>query len=241
MRPPIPPLITFNAMLGIDENDFVAATKATFKLGIEFVNWGAIGERYFHPLRRLTAGPAGRRISTSYWLRAQAPRGSGHRRWSMSAAAAATRPLRAAGRDRAAASVGSHLRLPLRRRPVCALPARLRGSARRAPDRRQDRRRRSRRRDRLRRRRCARRWRRVEGDLFIDCSGFRGLLIEQALSRATKTGRTGCRATARWLCRAACGPSDPFTRSTARRAGWQWRIPLQHRMGNGHVYSSALS
>ena len=45
----IPPLITFNAMLGINENDFVAATKATFKVGIEFVNWGAIGERYFHP------------------------------------------------------------------------------------------------------------------------------------------------------------------------------------------------
>jgi tryptophan halogenase len=80
----------------------------------------------------------------------------------------------------------------------------------------------------------------VEGELFIDCSGFRGLLIEQALG-------TGYEDWSRWLpcdravavpCRLP-GPPDPFTRSTARAAGWQWRIPLQHRMGNGLVYSSA--
>ena len=79
----------------------------------------------------------------------------------------------------------------------------------------------------------------VEGDLFIDCSGFRGLLIEQALE-------TGYEDWTHWLpCnRAVAVPSrydgepDPFTRSTARSAGWQWRIPLQHRTGNGYVYSS---
>src|SRR5690348_16415356 len=80
----------------------------------------------------------------------------------------------------------------------------------------------------------------IEGELFIDCSGFRGLLIEGALG-------TGYEEWSHWLpCdRAAAvpcalpGPPDPFTRSTARSAGWQWRIPLQHRMGNGLVYSSA--
>jgi tryptophan halogenase len=79
----------------------------------------------------------------------------------------------------------------------------------------------------------------VTGDLFIDCSGFRGLLIEQAL-------KTGYDEWTRWLpCDRAMavpcensGPLTPYTRATAREAGWQWRIPLQHRMGNGYVYSS---
>jgi tryptophan halogenase len=81
--------------------------------------------------------------------------------------------------------------------------------------------------------------REITGELFIDCSGFRGLLIEGAL-------HTGYEDWSRWLpCDRAIavpcelpGPPDPFTRSTARSAGWQWRIPLQHRMGNGLVYSS---
>jgi len=79
----------------------------------------------------------------------------------------------------------------------------------------------------------------IEGDLFIDCSGFRALLIEGAL-------HTGYEDWTHWLpCDRAmavpCAPADeltPYTRSTAREAGWQWRIPLQHRIGNGYVYSS---
>ena len=79
----------------------------------------------------------------------------------------------------------------------------------------------------------------MTGDLFIDCSGFRGLLIEQAL-------KTGYDEWTRWLpCDRAMavpcenvGPLTPYTRATAREAGWQWRIPLQHRTGNGYVYSS---
>ena len=81
---------------------------------------------------------------------------------------------------------------------------------------------------------------RIEADLFIDCSGFRGLLIEQAL-------HAGYEDWTHWLpcdraLAVACekvGPPTPYTRSTARKAGWQWRIPLQHRTGNGYVYSSA--
>jgi tryptophan halogenase len=81
---------------------------------------------------------------------------------------------------------------------------------------------------------------RVDGELFIDCSGFRALLIEQAL-------KAGFEDWSKWLpCDRAVavpcelgGDHQPLTRSTARTAGWQWRIPLQHRIGNGHVYSSA--
>ena len=80
----------------------------------------------------------------------------------------------------------------------------------------------------------------VDGELFIDCSGFRALLMEEKLG-------TGYEDWSHWLAcdravvaqSALAGPPEPFTRSTARAAGWQWRIPLQHRMGNGLVYSSA--
>jgi tryptophan halogenase len=79
----------------------------------------------------------------------------------------------------------------------------------------------------------------ISGDLFIDCTGFRGLLIEETL-------HTGYLDFTHWLpCDRALavpcekvGPPTPYTRSTARQAGWQWRIPLQHRTGNGYVYSS---
>src|SRR3546814_4323005 len=80
----------------------------------------------------------------------------------------------------------------------------------------------------------------IAGDLFIDCSGFLGLLIEDAL-------HTGYENWQHWLpcdravavgCTHSDGALTPYTRSTAHKAGWQWRIPLQHRMGNGHVYCS---
>ena len=80
---------------------------------------------------------------------------------------------------------------------------------------------------------------RIEGDLFIDCTGFRGLLIEKTLG-------VGYEDWTHWLpCNSAVaiqteavGPPIPYTRAIARKAGWQWRIPLQHRVGNGLVFSS---
>lgn len=83
---------------------------------------------------------------------------------------------------------------------------------------------------------------RLPGDLFVDCSGFRALLIEGEMA-------AGYDDWSHWLpcdravavpCQRA-GDITPFTRSTARDAGWQWRIPLQHRTGNGYVYSSAFA
>jgi len=236
----IPPLIAFNQMLGLNEDEFVAATQGSFKLGIEFVGWGAIGERYFHPFGSHGADFNGVPFHQFYLREAKRRQLPDIREWSMSAVAAEL------GRF---ARPGPDARLPLSQLVYAfhfdaGLYARfLRGKAE------------------------ARGVTRIEGkivdaaldgetgnvesvtladgrvlegDLIIDCSGFRGLLIEDKLG-------AGYEDWSRWLMcdRAAAvpcklpGPPDPFTRSTAHPSAWQWRIPLQHRMGNGLVYSSA--
>jgi tryptophan halogenase len=236
----IPPLIAYNNMLGINEDEFLAATQGTFKLGIEFVDWGALGERYFHPF-----GDHGQDMRGvpfhQLWLRERKRRElPAIDAWSMSAAAASL------GRY---ARPGPDARLPFSQLVHAfhfdaGLYARfLRGRAEA---------------DGVRRLEgkivdaaldgesgnvksvTLADGRSLAGDLFVDCSGFRGLLIEQKLG-------TGYEEWKNWLpCdRAVAVPSrypgqpDPFTRCTARASGWQWRIPLQHRMGNGLVYSSA--
>lgn len=236
----IPPLIAYNNMLGINEDEFLAATQGTFKLGIEFVDWGALGERYFHPFGDHGQDFRGVHFHQLYLRESKRRELPGISEWSMSATAAAL------GRY---ARPGPDARLPFSQLlHAFHFDAGLYAGF-------------------LRRRAEADGVRRVEGrivdaaldgtsgnvrsvtladgtfldgDLFIDCSGFRGLLIEGKLA-------TGYEEWKRWLpCdRAVAVPSrypgqpDPFTRSTARSAGWQWRIPLQHRMGNGIVYSSA--
>lgn len=235
----IPPLIAYNNMLGINEDQFLAATQGSFKLGIDFVDWGALGEHYFHPFGVHGQDFRGVHFHQLY-LRERGRREIGDiRQWSMSASAAER------GRF---ARPPPDARLPLSQLLYAfhfdaGLYARF-----------------------LRRHAEANGVRRVEGkivdasldgesgdvasvtladgatiggDLFIDCSGFRGLLIEERLG-------TGYEEWRHWLPnnRAVAVPSeypgepDPFTRCTARHSGWQWRIPLQHRMGNGLVYSS---
>ena len=237
----IPEIQLFNAMLGIDENDFVKATQATYKLGIEFRDWTRIGHRYIHPFGFYGIDMKGVEFH-HHWLKARklgdlTPLDA----YSMSSMA---------GYD----SRMERPRLDLPNSPLskmayafqfdAGLYARyLRQLA-----------------EALGVRRTEGKvvevvqngetgfveavvlesGVRVEGDLFIDCSGFRGLLIEQTLE-------TGFEDWSAWLpCDRAiaipCESNDdetPFTRSTARSAGWQWRIPLQHRVGNGYVYSSA--
>jgi len=237
----IPPIRNFNQLLDLDENEFLRETRGTFKLGIEFVNWGKQGDRYIHPF-----GDNGQDLHGipfhQLWLRAVAlgQQVGGIHEYSMSSMAAMMgrfgRPspgakslvsqivyafhfdasLYAGYLRRLAEGQGT-----IRREGKVAhvhrdgesgdvLALELEGGER------------------------------VEGDLFIDCSGFRGLLIEQALE-------TGYEDWSHWLPmdRAIALPTanvatpPPFTRSTAHGAGWQWRIPLQHRMGNGHVFSSA--
>jgi tryptophan halogenase len=235
----IPPLLTFNRMLGINENDFVSATQGTYKLGIEFVNWGGMGERYFHPFGYHGHDLEGVHFHQLYLRERKRRVLPDISSWSMSAVAAqhgrfarpgveARQPLNqllyAFQFD--AVLYARYLRNYAERGGLNRIEGRVVDVDLRAEDgfveavKLAD-------------------GRVVTGDLFIDCSGFRGLLIEQALE-------TGYEDWTHWLpCNRAIavpcsysGPPDPFTRATARSAGWQWRIPLQHRMGNGHVYSS---
>jgi len=235
----IPPLITFNRMLGINENDFIKATQGTFKLGIEFVDWGGPGERYFHPFGFHGHDLEGVHFHQLYLRERKRRVMQDISAWSMSAVAAQHGKFARPGAEARAplsqllyafhfdASLYARfLRHYAEAQGVTRLEGKVVDVALRSEDgfvesvSLED-------------------GRKIEGDLFIDCSGFRGLLIEQAL-------KTGYEDWTHWLpCdRAIAVPStypgqpDPFTRSTARSCGWQWRIPLQHRMGNGHVYSS---
>lgn len=236
----IPPLIAFNKMLGINEDDFLAATKGTFKLGIEFVNWGAQGERYFHPFGPHGQDFQGVHFHQLYLREARWRNLPDIENWSMSAVAAEL------GRF---ARPGPDARLPLsqlgyafhfdaglyalflRRLAENAGVKRIEGKIVDVALNTQN--------GHVRSITLAS-GSEIKGDLFIDCSGFRGLLIEEKLG-------TGYEDWSKWLpcdraVAAPCslvGAPDPFTRSTALSAGWQWRIPLQHRMGNGIVYSSA--
>jgi len=239
----IPPIISFNQMLGINENDFLRATQGTFKLGIEFVNWGGIGERYFHPFGRHGHDLHGIHFHQLYLRERQRRVLQDISSWSMSSVAASMGRF---GRPGAGASAplnelfyafhfdaGLYARFLrdfsersgiVQRIEGKIVDTRLRGEdgyveaviLAGGPE--------------------------IAGDLFIDCSGFRGLLIEQALE-------TGYEDWSHWLPAdraiavptALAGPPDPFTRATAHPIGWQWRIPLQHRMGNGIVYSSRFA
>jgi tryptophan halogenase len=235
----IPQLRTFNTMLGLDEDDFIRRTQGTFKLGIQFRDWGRIGDRYFHPF-----GPFGVDMEGvsfhAFWLRLnQAGDPSRITDYSLQSMAADRgkfmRPINA-GRSPLsqiayafhfdAGLYAAYLREYCEKRTVNRLEGRIVDVSLRGEDgfvesvTMDD-------------------GRIVEADLFIDCSGFRGLLIEGAL-------KTGYDDWSHWLpCdRAVAVPCErvsdpvPYTRSTARTGGWQWRIPLQHRTGNGYVFSS---
>ena len=235
----LPPIKGFNRMLGIDEDAFLAATQGTFKLGIDFHHWSRLGQRYFHPFGEI--GVAFDSVPFhQYWLR-ERKRGD-------------TTPLQDYAFAWAAARLGRFAQPSADRRYVqstfdyayhfdATLYARYlrryaeqRGVVRTEvkvvdvslqPE------------DGFIRALALADGTSVEADLFIDCSGFRGLLIEGALE-------TGYESWNQWLpCdRAVAVASEhaedpvPYTRATAREAGWQWRIPLQHRMGNGIVYCS---
>ncbi|MFM6831115.1 MAG: tryptophan halogenase family protein, partial [Novosphingobium sp.] len=230
----IPPIRTFNETLQIDEREFIRATRGTFKLGIEFVDWAKLGNRYFHPF-----GPYGRAFDIvdlhQYWLRAReegetAPLDDHAMAWQIAKAGRFAPPSPDPRNVLSTFDYAYHFDAGLYARF-------LRGYAE------------------------ARGVVRVEGkiasvrqngetgfvegvtledgraldaELFIDCSGFRGLLIEGAL-------KAGYEDWSHWLpvnralavpC-ARVGPASPYTTATAREAGWQWRIALQHRTGNG--------
>jgi tryptophan halogenase len=236
----IPPITSFNAILGIQEADFMRATQGTFKLGIEFRDWGSLGKTYYHPF-----GDCGRDIrGVSFhqlYMRERLKRSMPDiGEYSLNAVMAKNGRF---GRpDRMATFPGdlvyayhfdaglyaNFLRAYAEARGVERIEGEIVDSTLRGADG-------------FVESVTLDGGKVVEGDLFIDCSGFRGLLIEEKL-------KTGYESWTQWLpCdRAIAVPTanvspalNPATRSTARSAGWQWHIPLQHRTGNGMVYSSS--
>ncbi len=236
----IPQIRLFNQHLGIDEDQFVRETQGTFKLGIEFVDWSGPGSRYIHAF-----GTIGRGLGLvpfhHYWLRDRALGGASSL-WDHSASARAAADNRFA-RDPGRPDLPSGLAWAyqfdaglyaafLRRHAEAAGVRRIEGvvadvrldgeSGDVASVTLED-------------------GRTVAGDLFVDCSGFRGVLIEEALHAGYDdwSHLLPCdRAIAVPSARTA--PLTPYTRATAHEAGWQWRIPLQHRTGNGIVYCSTF-
>jgi tryptophan halogenase len=237
----LPTIQFYNQLLGLNEADFIRKTQASFKLGIEFRDWGRLGNRFFHGFGSF--GPAiHNRPLWAYWLRLRAldPTLPSYEEWSTATMMARSmrfmppqpgEPSPASAFDYAyhfdATLYGNYLR----DYAVGHGAQRIEGTIVRVETSDED------------------GFvtavhlsdgRRIEGDLFIDCSGFRALLIDGAMKSPYEDW-------SRWLpcdralavpCKRA-EPMTPFTTSTARRAGWQWRIPLQHRTGNGLVYCSS--
>ncbi len=235
----IPPILLMNQLLGIDEDEFIRETKATFKLAIEFADWMGPGSRYFHPFG-LLGFPMGPLPAPHYWRRLRADRGdvAGELEdYSINCKAALANkfdrqfpipniPGKIAYAFHFDASLyAAYLRRRAEAQGVVRHDRKIVGHRLRD--------------DGFVEAVLFEDGSSMEADLFIDCSGFRGVLIEQALGTGYEdwSHQLPCD-------RAVAMPSEimpelpPYTRSTARSAGWQWRIPLQHRTGNGLVYCS---
>ena len=233
----IPTMCNFHRLMGLDEREFMAATQATFKLGIQFDNWGNQGDSYVHSF-----GEIGQRS----WM------AEFHEFW-MEAVANGQQDtledycleLKAAKQNKFALKVGNRPLNFAYHLDATAYAAYLRNKAEQAgvtriegkittvnkhPD------------SGNLRELVLDNDARIEGDVFIDCTGFRALLIGEALgvgyddwSHLLAADRAIAVQTT------AVEPPRPYTIATAHKAGWQWRIPLQSRVGNGIVYSSRFS
>lgn len=227
----IPPMRTFHALLGIDEQEFMRATQAVFKLGISFKNWGQVGEHYIHPFGSTTGQSTFLADFQHFWLYGKSKGiNAEFGEYSLEVQAAKAHKF-ATSKDRAinyayhldATRYAQFLRKfseklgakriegkiqQVQQHPNGDIKALLLESGEV-----------------------------VEGDLFIDCTGFAGLLID-------KTLKTPYEDWSHWLpCNSAIavqtesvGPANPYVTCTAHQAGWQWHIPLQHRDGNGNVF-----
>ncbi|WP_114951240.1 tryptophan halogenase family protein [Sphingosinicella terrae] len=237
----LPHLRAFIEMLGIDEAEFMRTTQATYKLGIEFRDFGRIGERYLHPFGSFGT-PLNGVPFHHYWLRMRAAgRQDSFFDYSIANVMAATKRFAPPSVDTGsilssyayAYQFDATLFAPYLRDYALARGAvRTEGKVVAVE------------RDAASGDVAAlalESGERIEGDLFVDCSGFRALLIGESLHSDWEDW-------SRWLpcdravampCASPTGGIEPLTRATAMGAGWRWRIPLRHRVGNGYVYSSA--
>lgn len=235
----IPHIQNFNTMLGIDEATFLRETKATYKLGIEFVNWGRLGESYIHPFGEYGI-PMGELQFHHFWSRMKQI-GDTHSigEYSLNIVAAKNgkfmRPIEDTTSLASRIPYAYHLDAVLyakflRKFSEAHGAHRIEGKVVDVKVNSENA---------LIQSVSLESGQMIEGDLFIDCSGFRGVLIEGALKAGYED----------WsdllpMDRAVSAhskvqePPKPYTIATAKNAGWTWRIPLQNRIGNGHVYSS---
>jgi tryptophan halogenase len=242
----VPHIRHYNARLGLDEADFMRRTQATYKLGIEFRDWGKKGETYIHPFGAY-GHPVGGVPFHQHWLRALhlARRGYGQ----VEPIEAYSLPIMAgfAGKFVPPAadprSLGStfnyayqfdaalyaqYLREYSEARGVVRTEGKVTSVQQRTEDG-------------FVTGVTLESGQAIEGDLFVDCSGFRGLLIEGALKAGYDdwTPWLPCDRAVAVPCESV-EPAKPLTRASADAAGWRWRIPLQHRVGNGYVYCSGF-
>ena len=238
----IPLINIFNEALEIDQDEFIRETNGTFKLGIEFVNWGRLGDSYIHGF-----GPLGPDIGITkfhqFWLKQKLK--DPHlslEDFSINTAAARKFKFLRAQADMQNSPLGEiahayhfdavlyarYLRKYAEAKGVKRIEGKIVGATQNGTTG-------------FIESVHLENGHAVSGDLFVDCSGFQGLLIEKEL-------KAGYDDWSHWLpCNRAWAvpcesttPLLPYTRSTAHTAGWQWRIPLQHRIGNGHVYANGF-
>jgi tryptophan halogenase len=237
----IPQIIGFNRLLGIDEMQFMRETRATYKMGIEFVDWLRPGHSYIHPFGSFGIDMLGIEFQ-HFWLRgaelgepdpidaysiAAVAGKSGKFFWPQSNnpksplsklsyafqfdAGRYARFLRTMAEGAGVKRVeGKIVEVEQDNESGFVTGVKLENGEV------------------------------IGGELFVDCSGFRSLLLGQTLGVKFHdwTKWLPCDSAVAIPCELG-GRNEPLTRSTARPAGWQWRIPLQHRLGNGHVFSSA--
>lgn len=226
----IPPMRTFHSLLGIDEQEFMRATEAVFKLGISFKNWGQIGDEYFHPF-----GSTGQSSYLAdfqhFWLYGKS-KGIDAEFGEYSLEVQAAKANKFATSKTGSINYAYHLDATryaqyLRQFSEKLGVKRIEGKIQQVqqhPD------------GDIKALQLES-GEVVAGDLFIDCTGFTGLLID-------KTLKTPYEDWSHWLpCNSAIAvqtesvePARPYVTCTAHKAGWQWHIPLQHRVGNGNVF-----
>lgn len=229
----IPPLRAFHKVMGVNEQEFMRATQATFKLGISFENWGQKGESYIHSFGR-NGKSSWLAEFHNFWLRSL-EQGFDMELGDFCFELQAAKAGKFATSDDLDIHYAYHLDASRYAKLLRTISEkngvkRVEGKIQRVNQNSESG---------FIQSLTMENGRTVEGDLFIDCTGFRGLLIE-------KTLKTGYEDWTHWLpCDRAIavqtestGPPPPYTRSIAHESGWQWRIPLQSRVGNGLVYCS---
>lgn len=228
----IPTHKTFHDLIGVNEAEFMRETKATFKLAIAFENWGALGDRYVHPFGTYGQGTWMSDFH-SMWRQAKEV-GFGGDFDDYCIELQAAEACKFAKPEKRSLNYAYHLDSNLyskflRKKSEKRGVQRLEGliadvllnaetgdiESIKLND-----------------------GRLIEGDIFIDCTGFRALLIGQALGVRHVNFNEWLRVNRAVAVQTESeGKLVPYTRCMAQGAGWQWRIPLQHRVGNGHVYA----